>query len=69
MDGESVVRSMMHLSVTLDHSALYEEPVAEMIRTLTANWQDLAAYLTTTSSRAPYDNSGAVSSDGDAITT
>ena len=34
VDGEIVVRSMMHLSVTFDHRALDGVPVAEFIRTL-----------------------------------
>ena len=37
VDGEIVVRSMMHLSVTFDHRALDGVPVAEFIRTLKAN--------------------------------
>ena len=36
VDGEIVVRSMMHLSVTFDHRALDGVPVAEFIRTLKA---------------------------------
>ena len=53
MDDESTVRSMIHLSVTNGHRALYEESVAGMIRTL----------------RAPYNISETESPDGDAITT
>ena len=34
VDGEIVVRSMMHLSVTFDHRALDGVPVAEFMRTL-----------------------------------
>ena len=34
VDGEIVIRSMMHLSVTFDHRALDGVPVAEFIRTL-----------------------------------
>ena len=34
VDGEVVVRSMMHLSVTFDHRALDGVPVAEFMRTL-----------------------------------
>ena len=37
VDGEIVVRSMMHLSVTFDHRALDGVPVAEFIRTLKAS--------------------------------
>ena len=37
IDGEIVVRSMMHLSVTFDHRALDGVPVAEFIRTLKAS--------------------------------
>ena len=37
VDGEIVVRSMMHLSVTFDHRALDGVPVAEFIRTLKSN--------------------------------
>ena len=36
VDGEIVVRSMMHLSVTFDHRALDGVPVAEFMRTLKA---------------------------------
>ena len=34
VDGEIVVRSMMHLSVTFDHRGLDGVPVAEFMRTL-----------------------------------
>ena len=37
VDGQIVVRSMMHLSVTFDHRALDGVPVAEFIRTLKAS--------------------------------
>ena len=37
VDGEIVVRSMMHLSVTFDHRALDGVPVAEFISTLKAS--------------------------------
>ena len=37
LDGEIVVRSMMHLSVTFDHRALDGVPVAEFMRTLKSN--------------------------------
>ena len=37
VDGEIVVRSMMHLSVTFDHRALDGVPVAEFMRTLKAS--------------------------------
>ena len=37
VDGDIVVRSMMHLSVTFDHRALDGVPVAEFIRTLKAS--------------------------------
>ena len=37
VDGEVVVRSMMHLSVTFDHRALDGVPVAEFMRTLKSN--------------------------------
>ena len=37
VNGEIVVRSMMHLSVTFDHRALDGVPVAEFIRTLKAS--------------------------------
>ena len=37
VDGEIVVRSMMHLSVTFDHRALDGVPVAEFIHTLKAS--------------------------------
>ena len=37
VDGEVVVRSMMHLSVTFDHRALDGVPVAEFMRTLKAS--------------------------------
>ena len=37
VDGEIVVRSMMHLSVTFDHRALDGVPIAEFIRTLKAS--------------------------------
>ena len=37
VDGEIVVRAMMHLSVTFDHRALDGVPVAEFIRTLKAS--------------------------------
>ena len=39
VDGEIVVRSMMHLSVTFDHRALDGVPVAEFIRTLKASME------------------------------
>ena len=69
VDSESAWRSMMRLGVTFDHHALYGEPVAEMIRTLTGEQPVFSEYLPTTSSRAPYDNSETESSDSDAITT
>ena len=37
VDGQIVVRSMMHLSVTFDHRALDGVPVAEFMRTLKAS--------------------------------
>ena len=37
VDGEIVVRSMMHMSVTFDHRALDGVPVAEFMRTLKAS--------------------------------
>ncbi len=39
VDGEIVVRSMMHLSVTFDHRALDGVPVAEFMRTLKASME------------------------------
>ena len=42
VEGEIVVRSMMHLSVTFDHRALDGVPVAEFIRTLKASMESPA---------------------------
>ena len=46
VDGEIVVRSMMHLSVTFDHRALDGVPVAEFMRTLKSNLESPEALLT-----------------------
>ena len=45
VDGEIVVRSMMHLSVTFDHRALDGVPVAEFMRTLKSNLESPEALL------------------------
>jgi pyruvate dehydrogenase E2 component (dihydrolipoamide acetyltransferase) len=45
VDGEIVVRSTMHASVTFDHRALDGVPVAEFIRTLKSNLES-AEWLT-----------------------
>ena len=45
VDGEVVVRSMMHLSVTFDHRALDGVPVAEFMRTLKASLESPRALV------------------------
>ena len=45
VDGEVVVRSMMHLSVTFDHRALDGVPVAEFMRTLKSNLESPEALV------------------------
>ncbi|MXX53120.1 MAG: 2-oxo acid dehydrogenase subunit E2 [Dehalococcoidia bacterium] len=45
VDGEIVVRSMMHLSVTFDHRALDGVPVAEFMRTLKSTLESPGALV------------------------
>ena len=45
VDGEIVVRSMMHLSVTFDHRALDGVPVAEFMRTLKSRLESPGALV------------------------
>ena len=40
VDGEIVIRQIMHISVTFDHRALDGVPVAEFIHTLKSNLED-----------------------------
>ena len=45
VDGEIVIRSMMHLSVTFDHRALDGVPVAEFMRTLKSRLESPGALV------------------------